>query len=101
VAAVSTSTRTPSDEREGLGHMEDRLQIVRDYIHGHLGNVTVADDEDLFKGGYLNSLFAVQIVVWLEKRFGIAVRGSDLTLDNFRSIKDIAAFVDDYFTLIG
>ncbi|MBN6042346.1 acyl carrier protein [Amycolatopsis sp. 195334CR] len=72
---------------------ENHLATVREYITAHLGGKTVPDNEDLFTGGHLNSLFAVQIVVWLEKEFGIAVRGGDLTLDNFRSIGDIAAFI--------
>lgn len=51
-------------------------------------------DTDLFASGGLSSLFAMELVVHLEKTFGIAVRGADLRLDNFRTVAAMTALVE-------
>jgi len=50
-------------------------------------------ETDLFAAGGLSSLFAMQLVVHLEKSYGIAIRGADLRLDNFRSARLMSALV--------
>ncbi|MFJ6987325.1 MULTISPECIES: acyl carrier protein [unclassified Streptomyces] len=50
-------------------------------------------DADLFASGGLSSLFAMELVVHLEKSFGISVRGADLRLDNFRTVASMTALV--------
>jgi methoxymalonate biosynthesis acyl carrier protein len=54
---------------------------------------TVATDQDLFKSGLVSSMFAMQLVVYLEERYDIAVIGPDLTLDNFRTVQAMTALV--------
>ncbi|MGC5346838.1 acyl carrier protein [Streptomyces sp. DT24] len=49
------------------------------------------EDLDLFASGGLSSLFAMQLVVHLEKTYGISIRGADLRLDNFRTVRGMAA----------
>jgi len=51
-------------------------------------------DTDLFKGGFVNSLFALEMVVYLEKAFGVRIRNSDITQENFRTISSIAGVVN-------
>ncbi|MEZ0090840.1 acyl carrier protein [Streptacidiphilus sp. EB129] len=50
-------------------------------------------DLDLFAEGGQSSLFAMELVVHLEKSFGISVRGADLRLDNFRTVTGMTALV--------
>ncbi|WP_212823169.1 acyl carrier protein [Catellatospora sp. TT07R-123] len=52
-----------------------------------------ADDDDIFALGYLTSLRALELVTYVERRFGLTVDAEDLSLDNFRTIARIAAFV--------
>ncbi len=54
---------------------------------------TVDADQDLFKSGLVSSMFAMQLVVHLEERYEIAVIGSDLTLDNFRTVQAMTSLV--------
>jgi methoxymalonate biosynthesis acyl carrier protein len=49
---------------------------------------------DLFKGGYVNSLFALEMVVFLEETFGIKIKNKDINEKNFRTIDNIAAVVE-------
>jgi methoxymalonate biosynthesis acyl carrier protein len=75
--------------------MTQYLTEVRTYLSGHLDGRAPDDDEDLYDNGYLNSLFAVQIVMWIEREYGLPVGGPDLVLDNFRSVASIARFISD------
>jgi methoxymalonate biosynthesis acyl carrier protein len=54
---------------------------------------TVTTDQDLFKSGLVSSMFAMQLVVYLEERYDIAVIGPDLTLDNFRTVQAMTKLV--------
>ncbi|MEN8219994.1 MAG: phosphopantetheine-binding protein [Pseudomonadota bacterium] len=57
-------------------------------------NVNVADDEDIFASGLVNSLFAMQLVLFIEKEFSIKVENEDLDYDNFRTLNAIVGFIE-------
>ncbi|MFF0296820.1 acyl carrier protein [Kitasatospora sp. NPDC004615] len=63
-----------------------------EFLEGRTGTAWDADT-DLFDAGGLSSLFAMQVVVHLEKTYAIAVRGADLRLDNFRTVRRMAELV--------
>ena len=46
-------------------------------------------DDDLFKGGYVTSIFALQLVLYLEKEYNIKITNKDINEDNFRTINAI------------
>ena len=50
-------------------------------------------DKDLFEGGFVDSLFALEIVVYLEKTFSIRIKNKEITEENFRTIDNIAELV--------
>lgn len=50
-------------------------------------------DVDLFAVGGVSSLFAMELVIFVEQAFAVAVGGEDLTLDNFRTVRAMAALV--------
>jgi methoxymalonate biosynthesis acyl carrier protein len=72
--------------------MENRQQI-REFVGRHLRGHALRDDEDIFATGYVNSMFAMQLVTFLESTFGIAIESDDLELDNFRSVNALDALV--------
>jgi acyl carrier protein len=67
---------------------------VRAFISERLDGVHVDDDENLFAGGYVNSLFAVQLVMWIERTFDVPMEGPDLDFANIESVTAIASFVE-------
>ncbi|KFU82067.1 Phosphopantetheine attachment site [Amycolatopsis lurida] len=73
--------------------MSDTKTDILRFVSGHAGGADIAGDEDLFDSGLVNSLFIVQLVMWLERGFGITLAGGDLDLDNFRTVDAITAFV--------
>jgi phosphopantetheine binding protein len=58
-----------------------------------LNLVVPGSDVDLFETGGLDSLVFVDLLLCLEKEFGLKVALEDLELDNFRSIARLAKFV--------
>ena len=50
-------------------------------------------DLDLFGTGVVDSLMLVRLLASLEERFGVRVAVEELELDNFRTVRQIAAFV--------
>ena len=51
------------------------------------------DDDNLFESGIVNSLFAVQLMTFIERTFAIEVGMDDLDIENFKSLNATAAFV--------
>jgi methoxymalonate biosynthesis acyl carrier protein len=73
--------------------MDEKLKIrefVSRFVRGH----ELGDAEDIFATGFVNSMFAMQLVQFVETAFGVEVEGDDLDIDNFRSIDALSAFVD-------
>jgi len=56
-------------------------------------------DTDLFEAGLLDSLAFVELLLQLEREFGVATSLEDLEADNFRSIARIATFVSERATV--
>jgi methoxymalonate biosynthesis acyl carrier protein len=68
-------------------------EIVRNFINGAVNIDGLSDDENLFESGLINSLFAIQLTTFVERKFGIEIGMEDLNIDNFKSISATAAFV--------
>jgi acyl carrier protein len=54
---------------------------------------TYADDASLLKEGIIDSLGVVELVTFLQTRFGLKVEQSDVRPENFDSVAKLAAFV--------
>ena len=73
--------------------MTDDKQTIRDFVGRFMHGREMPDGEDIFATGYVNSMFAMQLVQFVESRFGITVESDDMEIDNFRSIDAIAGVV--------
>jgi methoxymalonate biosynthesis acyl carrier protein len=67
---------------------------IRAFLSKYLRSHEPGDDEDIFALGLVNSLFAMQLVSFVEKEFGITVEQEDLEIENFSTINAIAALVE-------
>lgn len=74
------------------------LEKVRKFIEGRVSvdeeMGSFSNDDDIFKLGLVSSLFAMQIVAFVETEFKISVANEDLSLENFCSVANIARFVE-------
>lgn len=50
-------------------------------------------DENIFEAGYADSLFFMQLVMFLETEMQIQFESDDMNIDDFSSINRILAFV--------
>jgi len=66
---------------------------IRTFLGRTIRNQQVADDQDIFAAGFVNSLFAMQLVLFVEREFAFAVSNDDLVIDNFRTINAITHLV--------
>ena len=73
--------------------MNDQRTTIRAFVARHLNGFEFTDEQDLFASGFVNSLFAVQIVMFVENTFGVPVTGTDLDIQNFSSVDRIDGFV--------
>ncbi|WP_128893912.1 acyl carrier protein [Longirhabdus pacifica] len=74
--------------------METTNVKVKQFLSKFFRKHELQDDEDIFSLGFVNSLFAMQLVMFLEKEFGIKVDNKDLDMSNFKSINAICELVD-------
>ena len=68
-------------------------ETVRHFILSSINIAHLNDDDNLFESGLINSLFAVQLMTFIEKTFAIEVGMEDLDIENFKSVNAAAAFV--------
>ena len=66
---------------------------IRGFIQRSIQIPQLADDDDLFATGIVNSLFAVQLVTFIERTFALEMQPEDLEIANFRSLNAATAFV--------
>lgn len=76
-----------------MAPQELRDRIVR-VFSGSLNLDISSDDTDLFESGVLDSLAFVELLLQLEREFGVTTSVDDLEVDNFRSIAAIVEFVN-------
>ncbi len=72
---------------------EDTKSKIRNFLSQHIPLEGLADDHDIFKRGLVNSLFAMQLVLFVENEFDQEVPDEDLKLSNFCSVDAIANYV--------
>ena len=66
---------------------------IRDFITSAVSLPNLDDEADLFASGIVNSLFAVQLMTFIEKTFAIEVGMDDLDMENFKSVQATSLFV--------
>lgn len=67
--------------------------IIRSYILENLHVPDIEDDCDIFASGMANSLFAIELMTFLESTFNIKVTMDDLDIENFKTVEATSRFV--------
>jgi methoxymalonate biosynthesis acyl carrier protein len=73
--------------------MESIKIKLRAFLQKHFRDYRLKDDEDIFAVGYVSSMFAMQMVLFVEKEFSMTIDNEDLKLDNFRTIEALARLI--------
>lgn len=74
--------------------MDEHKAKVRTFLSKYIRNRELSDDDDIFGLGFVNSLFAMQLVMFVEREFGITVGNEDLNMENFGTVNAIVKLVE-------
>ncbi len=75
---------------------QDISTRVHQWIVGHFPlakEVEISSADSLLESGIVDSLGTLEIVMFLEKEFGLVVEDEDMVADHFETIQSIANFV--------
>jgi acyl carrier protein len=71
---------------------DDKIKI-KNFLLKSFNKKELNDDDNIFSLGFVDSLFAIELVIFIEKTFGIAVENEDLDLENFKSVNALCQLV--------
>ena len=67
--------------------------ILTKFIQSKKEGEKLDGDTNLFEKGFVNSMFSLEIITFIEKTFKIKIPKSEITKDNLSSINKITALV--------
>jgi len=74
--------------------MDEIKAKIKRFLLQFFRNYELPEDEDIFALGFVNSMFAMQLVLFVEQEFQITIGNEDLDVENFRTVNAIAQLVD-------
>ncbi|WFR56028.1 acyl carrier protein [Anaerocolumna sp. AGMB13025] len=66
---------------------------VRKFIQKYSKKDDIEDSQNLFEMSFANSLFAMQLILFIENEFELAVASEDIGMDNFDTVDKICSFI--------
>jgi len=63
------------------------------FVRGRYPQADIEASQDIFALGFVNSLFAMELVMFVEKTFDVTIPNEELRIDNFRTANSIAGLV--------
>ncbi len=75
-----------------MNEIENKLM---EYINKTTNATDIKVDEDIFEKGIVHSLFAMQLILFIEKEFDVELEDEDLDFEKIKSVKEIAKLVEE------
>lgn len=76
----------------------DIKQKIRRFIADNLikfdEDLDFSDDDNIFSMGFVNSLFAMKLLNYIEAEFCMTVESDEMELSNFSSVNNIVNFIN-------
>jgi methoxymalonate biosynthesis acyl carrier protein len=63
------------------------------FVTDRFPQAEITESEDIFSLGYINSLFAMELVMFVEKTFAVTIPNDELRIDNFRTTRTMTELV--------
>ncbi|AVK97853.1 acyl carrier protein [Lysinibacillus sphaericus] len=67
---------------------------IKGFLSKFIKITEINDTDNIFEKGLVNSLFAMNLVNFIETEFDISIDNMELDLDNFKDIISIVALVE-------
>lgn len=74
--------------------MEVDKTKIKAFLARFFHDYDLGNDDDIFATGHVNSMFAMELVNFVEKEFQITVEDDDLEIENFRTVNNITRMVE-------
>ncbi|MEC5144128.1 D-alanine--poly(Phosphoribitol) ligase subunit 2 [Chitinophaga sp. 180180018-2] len=72
-------------------------ESIRTFIGRHLvsfnDNVSFSNEDNIFELGFVNSLFAMKLLNYVEQTFDIVLENEEIDINNFSSVNNIERLV--------
>lgn len=76
----------------------DEKERIRKYIENNLtvfdDDVSFSDEDNIFQMGFVNSLFAMKLLNFVQQEFAIEIADDDIDLKNFSSINNMMRLIE-------
>ncbi|ASJ53836.1 phosphopantetheine-binding protein [Brevibacillus formosus] len=70
---------------------------IREFILANLvvfdDDVDFTNDDNIFELGFVNSLFAMKLVTFIESEFRLTIESDEMEISNFNTINNIVNFI--------
>lgn len=77
---------------------EVRLKVQR-FLEPALKGQVIDDDENIFELGLVHSLFAMQIILFIEKEFNLELEPDEMKLEELSSIDSIVSMISRHLSV--
>ncbi|ARV60172.1 D-alanyl carrier protein [Nostocales cyanobacterium HT-58-2] len=81
--------------------MEEIQAKIKEFLSRFFRNHDLRLDEDIFALGFVNSMFAMQLVLFIEQEFQITIKNEDLDFANFRTINAMTRLIESKTALVA
>jgi len=71
--------------------------IVTEIMHEKEMGV-LGDETALIEDGIIDSMGLIELVLFIEKQFGVAVAEEDMDIDNFRTLNSLTEYIQSHLS---
>ncbi len=79
--------------KEAVANMDEIKETLRTFIGGFVRSKEFKDSDNIFDAGFVNSMFVMQLILFIEKQYSLTVDNADLELKNFSSVDAMRNFI--------
>lgn len=71
-------------------------KIIKDFLKRYFDVEKISDDTNFIEEGLVNSLFFMQLLLFIENEFDIAISNEEIQVDNFCTVNNLLNFIGSY-----
>jgi acyl carrier protein len=73
---------------------ENIKQSVTAFLTRSLRSQELKDDDNIIELGLVHSLFMIQLIMFIEKNFGLELEDEDLDMERIQTVNDIVGLIE-------
>lgn len=66
-----------------------REYVMREIVQAERKGISLSDDDSIIKSGLINSIAVVDMINFLENKFGLNIADGEIQIDDFDSVNSI------------